>query len=664
MKRGARAASVGAALACLGLAALPARADAQLVRRPGCTSIDCPDSLFRLELERMTLTEGPLANDRDAGDLRTLRRRIRNELRDRPEDPALWLALSEAEMGLADAMPALSAATRALAAGADSALALRAQGVARMRVSGGEADGATLYLAGVGRMTRASAPRFLADLVPILTPNELDWWRSSGIETLRTWTRDYWEHRAALAGVSLEERLAEHIRRTAVAVRMFAPPGTGSGAAGGDDLLRRPEYRILPYDDRGLVYIRRGRPLDELRVASDIFSELPTSTWLYAGVDGTIDAFHFARSLASGSGYRVVVAPACDLNYAGSGRAVEGVRVADGWVLSQAGLEASATRAAVSCFSGDPLTQRANARMNSLAMRQQAMRAMAEESPRAPFREAIPAFFDFFMFRGADGGTEIVTPVVVPVGDSDGQAVDVLVTFADEGGGVARREATSTSVRTAVTRTIVSGGEGWGVAYLRTPVRPTDRAAFRVVVRDPDAADAGGMWGGTIPVRSFEGAGPRMSDVVVTGSGPSTWSRGVTRLFLLPARSFHPGAPVALFYELYDMQAGSTYRTELTLRPLEETLGARVWRALTGSGQVRVRFDSTVPDDAGSVMQELRSLRLPVEEGRYSLTVRVTGASGAAAESTREIVISEDAALPSVADDPAAFDQPEPGEED
>ena len=640
-KSGAR---LGALLCSLVLLS-PGEGRSQLLHRPGCNSVDCEAPLFELEVERMTRMEGPLANDRDAGDLRVLQRRIQNELRARPDDPELLLALSEAQFGLADPLPALGSATRALAAGADSGLALRAQGAARMRVSGGERDGAALYLAGVARMTRQSAPRFLADMLPMLTQDELDWWRSIDVERLRGWTREYWEHRAALAGVTVEERLAEHMRRTAMAVAMFAPPGTGSGAVGYGDLLRQPELRVLPYDDRGLVYIRRGAPHDELRVPSDVFSGDPVMTWLYAGVDGTIDAFHFGKGLSSGSGFRVVIAPACDANYLGSGMPMSATSVSGGWVARMSGMAGGeVNRAQLSCFGGDAFTRRANASMNSLAMRQESMRALEQESPRLPFREPIPAFFDFYMFRSADGGTDVVTPIVVPAAAGAAQPLEVLVSFADEGGGVARREATSSSLITEVHQSILSSGEGWGVTYLTTVVEPAASAAFRVVVRDPLDPDAGGIWGGTVPIRAFDGPGLQMSDVVVAGSGPSSWNRGSTRLFLLPARSFQPGTPVALFYELYDMVPGATYETELVLRPVRESVAGRLWTALTGAGEVRVRFETRAPDDASATMQELRSMQLPMEEGRYSLTVRVTGANGQTAESARDVIISEDAA--------------------
>ena len=640
--RPARILILAAVLAALG----PRPAAAQIFHRPRCSSATCPDSVFRLEVERMTLTEGPLANDRDAGNLRELRQRILRELEATPGDAELWLALSEAELGLGDPSPAIAAAGRALEAGADSSLALRAQGAARMRMPGGEREGAATYLEALAHMSRGARPRFLADMLPMLTPEELDWWRSADLETLRRWAWDYWEHRAALAGVPPEDRLVEHMRRIATASRLYVAPGTGSGASGDGDVLRSTALRALPYDDRGLVYVRRGPPLQELRVQSDIFSELPSMTWLYAGVEGGVDAFHFAKSLNSGSGFRLVVAPACATDYAGNPRNFDAVAVAGGWVLTSAGTSSDVTRAAVSCFSGDAQTRRANAALNSIAMRREAIRALAMESPREPFDRAMPAFFDFFMFRGPDGITEVITPIVVPVGAGATQPVDMLITFADRGGGVVRRDATSSTTRANVQPSILSDGETWGVAYARTMVPPASAATFRVVLRDPADAGRGGMWGGVVSVRSFTGRGLRMSDLVVSGPGPGTFTRGSTRLFLLPGRSFAPGSNAAIFYELYDLEQGTTYRTELTLRPENESLGARVWRALTGAGEVRIRFDSPVPEDAGATLQELRSLGLPEEEGRYTLTVRVSDAHGGFAEATRSVVIARDAATP------------------
>ena len=622
-------------------------AEGQIFHRMRCERPDCPLENFRADLERMTLTEGPMASDRDEHDLAELKQRIEEELAADSTNPTLWLGLSEAEFGLGDPVPAMAAATRALELGADSGLALRARAAARMRMSGGEFEGATLYLQALERMTRASRPRFMADVRPLLSDVELDWWRSADLETLRPWIRNYWEHRAAMAGVRVEDRLAEHMRRVAAASRLYAPPGTGSGAVGYADVLQSPELNMLPYDDRGLVYIRRGPPLEELHVPTgNTFSDLPSLAWIYGNVAGPVDVFHFARGAWGGSGYRLVTAPPCDPTYQ-STRTGALSTVSDGWVRDAAAVTADENPPAVSCFGGDYRTQLANARMNAIELRRQAMRALSIESPREPFTRALPAFFEHYMFRGPNNTTQVVTPVVVPVERGGTQPIELLVTFADQGGGVVRRAATSSTAHSQVRQSIESGGEGWGVAYAQTTVAPADDAEFRVVVRDPTDATRGSMWGGPVRVRSFAGYGAKVSDLVVAGSGPTTWVRGGTRLFLLPRRSFEPGATATVFYEIYDLPPGSSYVTELTLRPQDENLRQRLWRSIAGSPEVRIRFESQVPENADSTLQELRTVGLPQEEGRYTLSVRITGARGQSAETTREVVISRDAAAPS-----------------
>ena len=636
-------AAVVAGTAAIGVAG---PADAQLLHRPRCSSVACPDSLFRLELERITRTEGPLASDRDADDLRMLRQRLQRELRSRPGDPWLLLAESEITLGLGDPLAALGAATRALEAGADSALAMRAQGEARMRVAGGAEDGAALYLAALGRMTRESAPRFLADLLPLLSETELDWWRSAHPERLRQWSRDNWALRAALAGVTLEERLVEHVRRLAVAVRRYDPPGTGSGAVPHEGVLRDPGHRVLPYDDRGIVYVRRGEPLEVLRTPAPLLSSLPTMTWVYPGAHGGVDAFHFGRTRMGGTGYRALLVPGCtttDVAFTESRLVENGA----GWVQWNAMTDDEARRAATSCLARDAFARQSRVGLSRVALRREAMRAMHAESPRPPFPVPVPAFFDFFAFRGPDGRTELIAAVVVPVEENGARPIDVLVTIADETGGVVRRESATGRVRTAVERTIVSDGDGWGVTYASMEMAPTERATFRVLVRDPEDTDQGALYAGAIAVPAYAEARPAISDILVTGSGPATWSRGSTRLFLLPARAFVPGSTVALFYELYDVPAGTTYRTELEVTPVQESVGSRLWRAITGSGEVRLRFDAELPADGGAVHQELRSLTLPVDEGRYRLRVRITTSTGATMEETRDIVIAADAAAAS-----------------
>ena len=61
-------AGLGLIVATLVVADAPA-AEAQIFHRPRCSQPDCSPEHFQLEVERMTLTEGPMASDRDDRDL-------------------------------------------------------------------------------------------------------------------------------------------------------------------------------------------------------------------------------------------------------------------------------------------------------------------------------------------------------------------------------------------------------------------------------------------------------------------------------------------------------------------------------------------------------------------------------------------------------------------
>lgn len=631
---------LAASVLCLG-SALPA--SAQVISRPVCDARDCAPEVFRAHIDSIVHFEGARTSDRSTERLEVMRWMVRDTLERRPDDARLWLALSEIEAGLGDLIPAARAARRARSLGADSALTLRAEAEALLRRVGHEERGAELYMDALDHLDRASADRFLADLYPLMSEVEFDYWHS--VETARRgeWLQRYWEHRAALAGLGVAERLAGHYRRLARAAELFDPPGTGSGAAIYDAILWRGEDRRLPFDERGIVYVRRGPPLNEMRASPDLFSGLPTVVWSYRRADGSIDLFYFAQASEGGTGYRMVAPPSCGagVSFADAAFNPGPASTEAGWIARQSGRDGGLNRSLASCFGGDDFTRRANASLNSMAARRVVLEALRVESPRRPFEQPIDAVFDFYTFRGTAGETDVVAGIAVPMPDRETESLVVRTTFADQGGGViGRRSSSSRRALTLEPDVIDPDGSRWSFAYTSTLVEPTNATSFRVVLEDAQDPTRGGLWGGTIQVPSYAGDGLLMSDIVLSASGPVTWRRGATTLPLRPGRSFDPGETLLVFYEIYNLEAGQSYTTELALEPSDRGLVQRVLGMFSDDNTIRVRFESTVLEDGAGTLQEMRTLRADLEPGVYTLRVEVQSADGASVTRERKLVVT------------------------
>jgi len=598
-------------------------------------------------MDSILYREGPLANDRPHSLLPVLEARVRRELATDSANARLWLVLAELRNGSGDLLGAQAAAARALALGADSALALRVQAESMLRRSDGAERGLELYERAVSHLTRASAGRFRADIAPLMTDVEAEWWSSSGDEERRRWLLASWEHRAALAGVAVADRVAEHYRRMAAAAEQYEPVGTGSGGGANADVLWREDYRRLPYDERGLVYVRRGPPLEVLRSHVPIGSSLPNLAWVYVRVDGSVDLFHFSKGRGAGTSYRVVTPPASCGPSLLPRQVVDAAQAAveSGWVMEGAPMRGELNRALVSCFTGSPddwRTRRINSRMNALAQRQVVAEALEQESPRPPFEEGVPALFDFYTFRGAGGGTDVVAAFAVPLEPAEPMPLRLTATVADETGGVIRRVGSQARGVTVVQPAIrETDGRAWGFAYLPMQVQPTPEASYRVVLEDTARAGRGGMWGGQLEVPAYGGGALMLSDVIVTGTGPALWQRGDVSLPLQPARSFEPGEAVVLFYEVYNVPAGEPFRTQIEVRREREGLGQRLLGLFGGGSALRLAFNSTAPQDSEGTVQEVRTLQTQLEPGTYRVRVRLTDGRGGEAERERELIIEE-----------------------
>src|SRR5690606_12836598 len=132
-----------------------------------------------------------------------------------------------------------------------------------------------------------------SDVEVLVTPPEAADWSATDLEGRRIWFERFWQLRAANAGVTAHERLAEHYRRLAHArTRYVRNSVRGTDSQG--ILLAGNEPRTFPFDDRGVIYIRHGEPAGA--VSTQHRGVLPNESWYYDIPGHGPQLFHFVAA--------------------------------------------------------------------------------------------------------------------------------------------------------------------------------------------------------------------------------------------------------------------------------------------------------------------------------------------------------------------------------
>jgi GWxTD domain-containing protein len=541
------------------------------------------------------------------------------------------LALARVQAALGNREAAASAARRAanLAGQHDTITAIANYQLATsLFLSGQDSDGARTWFAAIDDLTPELAGLVYDELRTIADDQEKELWQSADLHARQQWLRQFWDIRAALAGIPVAERIASHYRRLAHAQAQFprrrkwgAPPGNAL-------LLDRPD---LPFDDRGLIYVRHGEPFDVIRTPNAFAP--PSESWVYRDPDGGFRVLHFdnyasaERSLAavgnpqasSGSmgaafnEYVLIYNLPCDADWAGE-RAAYDRRLA-----------------LLRCNEFDR-------RSISAEVRRDAFTALRTDSDQPAFARDLPFVFDVYTFRATGSLTDITTALALPANHtvSDTTAVryplDLSVILADTvAGRVARTD-------TTVSDAAASGATS--VLHATVAVPAGNSQALRVLLRENPDALHGRIAGRTLDVPDYSGTHLMMSDVVLASLDVGgTFRRGDVSLRLVPAGEFPQGA-FQVFYEIYNLAPESRYQTEVIVERRRGGIGGAL-RRLLGSGPiVRLRFEDVAIDEG--VVRELRRVETSLGHGQYRLRVRIMDrTTGQTAERIRDFFVEE-----------------------
>jgi hypothetical protein len=236
----------------------------------------------------------------------------------------------------------------------------------------------------------------------------------------------------------------------------------------------------------------------------------------------------------------------------------------------------------------------------------------------------LPFYYDLYTFRGAPGRTAIVAAYAIEAGR--------LHTEEDEGCTQYRMVVSLVLADTAA-RTVSRQDDSVTVRLERTPpsshllrthlevhALPSSSTLQRVIVSDVTTPGYGQLYHAAFPIPDYSGSSLMLSDLAVgETSVEGAWTRGDVTLALLPTGRLPEGS-FDLYYEIYNLPAGTPYATEITIQRLD------VEGAPAGGNErdaVRTRFMGQSSADDDGVVAEIRRIDSALRPGSYRLMITI-----------------------------------------
>jgi hypothetical protein len=556
-----------------------------------------------------------------------------------------WALLSEVDLVRGDFAQATENALRAERGG--DARGARVRGIALL-LSGSDPDvGGSVYMGAIGSATGPLLHRYFDDVRGVLDDEELRAWAQLDVSARGKWLRDRWEWRALLAGLTANERLAEHHRRlhhTTTAYRKLsyrgAPPPTA--------VWRSNSHTDLPFDDRGVLFLRHGTPDREWRMVRhvDVISPRdsgrlrPPSSWStppqrvawgYHGLGGTSRVFEFDRATTGRDYFLAEPVAICDGKLMPSlGRPNQGYPVAGDlldWAAALHSFDPALSTWYVACSQRDadelPLFW-AQARLDAV---RHAEEAWATESAVTRYTDPLSATLNLYSFHRS-GGSELIGYFAVVGGRLAGKMAAhgteyslrmLLSVGSTMTGNVSRADTTVTFVSPdPLTKDARLG------MVVPLPIPRIGEGRVTATVTNVHAVGQGRFM--TTALRTTHPPHPAgLSDIVIAEDRDGAWRRGQYPLAPIPGHAVRQGDRFRVFHELYGAAAGDSLRVTLTIAPVADVSARAMLSALIRRrGAMTLSFVEEASPESDGTTLFLRTVAADLVPGSYTLQISIS----------------------------------------
>jgi hypothetical protein len=236
----------------------------------------------------------------------------------------------------------------------------------------------------------------------------------------------------------------------------------------------------------------------------------------------------------------------------------------------------------------------------------------------------LPFFYDLYTFRGTNGRTAVVASFAVEAGSLETEShfsrvqyrFSVTLVLAD----TARQTVTNTHDTVFVDLPRRLPDEYLLYTHTEVAARPSTTTQQRVIMIDATTPGIGQLYTDHFLIPDYSGTHLMLSDIALgQPDALSGWTRGRTTLALLPTSQF-PSSAFDVYYEIYNLPAGTPYMTEIAVERIPEA-GAPLPE---DERPLRLRFAGESSAGRDAAVHELRRVETSLERGRYRSTVTIT----------------------------------------
>ncbi|MEO5509862.1 MAG: hypothetical protein ABIV28_02040 [Longimicrobiales bacterium] len=517
----------------------------------------------------------------------------------------------------------------------DDGKAKRALGIALLALNMEEDAGAASYLEGLSATAfsdSALLSTYLSDVAPLLVDVDRGVLKNLPANETAQWLSGFWERSAAKSARTVPRRLAEHFRRMQYALAHYQRTSK-FGVRGGSAFIIDGDNHRLPFDDRGLIYIRFGKPDVRISTPPGEMSPPPNESWIYT-VEGDVEMFHFHKFPGTSEWALSSLEP-CDplfLKFGqiesdrGSNRLLSintqsppngGIGASTRYIdylqerakfdpristymircnaaLTDLDMIASAVdrtanidpdpREAAKArlfgpeggwpFTGGTLGElRNDAKIMEQRDRTKARAALEADEARPKFEMPLQSIAQIYAFRGTEQSTALTTAILIPGQRFTPSSKDGVMVYPLSLSLILIDSATG-RIRRADSKPMFRADQSvqkghWFRATLDMESAPMRKASYRVVVENSLMASEGDIRSGSQNIPSFVGDALMVSDLVIGEPGDGRWKRGKTVINPIPSHQVERGKQFKLFYEIYNLMPGAKYRTSIEVTPKE-----------------------------------------------------------------------------------------------